>query len=90
MVDQALLCRHAVGSSEPEVEPEAPMLPSARSFRDFPQQRFAGEAHGAPARLGNAADRLLARALEALHDWQIRQAACEIRRYRKLVRSNSN
>ena len=69
------------------------MLSSARHFRDFPEQRFAGGAHGVAARLNNAAagcNRLLVQVLEALHDRQVRQAEREIHRYRHLVRSNSN
>jgi hypothetical protein len=82
-----------IGPSETEVEPEDPMLPSVRHLRDFPEQRFAGGAHGVTAQLSNAAEgcnRLLAQVLEALHDRQMHQAEREIHRYRHLVRSDSN
>ena len=69
------------------------MLPSFRHLRNSPEQILAGGVHGVAVRLSNAAegcDRFLARALETLHDWQVHQAAREIHRYRKLVRSNPN
>jgi len=82
-----------IGPPETEVEPEDPMLSSARHLHGFPEQRSAGGAHGVTARLSNAAaegNRLLAQALEALHGWQVRQAEREIHRYRRSVRSSSN
>jgi hypothetical protein len=82
-----------IGASETEVEPEDPMLSSVRHLRDFPEQRLPDGAHDVTARLSNAAagcNRLLVQVLEALHDWQVRQAEREIHRYRHLVRSKSN
>jgi len=37
-----------------------------------------------------ACNALLAQVLEALHAWQVRQAAREIHRYRQLARSTSH
>jgi hypothetical protein len=82
-----------IGPPETEVEPEDAMLASARHLYDSPEQRLVGGAPCVTARLSNAAaggNRLLAQALEALHDWQVRQAEREIHRYRRLVRSSSN
>jgi len=42
------------------------------------------------SRVAVACNALLAQVLEALHAWQVRQAAREIHRYRQLARSTSH